>query len=174
MIEFLQSAGPIIYPLAICSLLAGTITIERALALRRSRVLPREIIEVVEAIRPGRDLAVAIDVCRRNPGVFADIMRVGLEQSAQPWEVMRDAVLDVEVDLPAPREGEPPRRRRYTEDRIRERSELVQLAIDARRVHRPDEDSFRYAPLADEPSRVRTPEARANTLSRYAEGYIFI
>ena len=45
MLEFLQDAGPLIYPLALCSLLAGTITLERVYALRRSRVLPKEIIE---------------------------------------------------------------------------------------------------------------------------------
>jgi biopolymer transport protein ExbB len=94
MLEFLQDAGPLVYPLALCSILASTITIERMVALRRSRVLPREIIEVVKAIRPGRDLSLAIDVCQRNPGVFADIVRAGLEHASEPWEVIRDALLD--------------------------------------------------------------------------------
>lgn len=95
MVEFLDKAGPLIYPLALCSILAGTIALERMLALRRSRVLPKEIVEVVEAVQPESDPAVAVEVCRRNPGVFSDIMRVGLEQADAPWEVMRDAVLDV-------------------------------------------------------------------------------
>ena len=46
MLELLQKAGPLIYPLGLCSLLAATITVERMISLRRSRVLPREIIEV--------------------------------------------------------------------------------------------------------------------------------
>ena len=94
MLEFIDKAGPLIYPLALCSLLASTITLERIHALRRSRVLPRAIIEVVEAVRPGRDLSLAVEVCRRNPGVFSDVMRAGLEQADQPWEVLRDGVLD--------------------------------------------------------------------------------
>jgi biopolymer transport protein ExbB len=94
MVEFLQKAGPLIYPLGLCSLLAATITVERLLALRRGRVLPREIIEVALAARPRHDLGLAIDVCRRNPGVFSDVMRVGLELADQPWEIMRDALLD--------------------------------------------------------------------------------
>jgi len=94
MLDFIRDAGPLFYPLALCSLVASTITIERALALRRSRVLPREILEVVRSVRPDRDLSLAIDVCRRNPGVFADIVRVGLEMATQPWEIMRDALLD--------------------------------------------------------------------------------
>jgi len=94
MLQFLKDAGPLVYPLALCSFLAATITLERLLALRRGRVLPREIIEVVEAVEPGRDARLAIEVCRRNPGVFADVMRTGLEHLGEPWEVMRDNILD--------------------------------------------------------------------------------
>lgn len=94
MVEFLSKAGILIYPLGLASLLASTVTIERLIALSRRRVLPREIREVVESVQPGRDVSVAIEVCRRNPGVFSDVMRVGLELAGEPWEVMRDAVLD--------------------------------------------------------------------------------
>ncbi len=94
MTELLSQAGPLIWPLAACSLLATTITIERMISLRRGRVLPSAILEVVRAVKPGQDLSVAIEVCRRNPGTFADIVRVGLEQATRPWNVMRDALLD--------------------------------------------------------------------------------
>lgn len=94
MQEFISKAGPLFYPLALCSLAAAAVTIERLFALRRARVLPREIVEVVGAVAPKRDLALAIDVCRRNPGVFADVMRAGLEHAAEPWEIIRDALQD--------------------------------------------------------------------------------
>ncbi len=86
----------------------------------------------------------------------------------------RDAVLDVEVDLPATREGAPVRRRRYTAERIRARSRLVQLAIDARRAHRPEEAAFAYAPFVDEAPRDSASGSLEAELSRYAEDYIFI
>jgi len=86
----------------------------------------------------------------------------------------RDAVLDVEVDLPATRPGAPVRRRRYTAELIRERSRLVQLAIDARRANRPEEALFSYAPFVDEAPLDRSSESLKAELSRYAEGYIFI
>jgi len=94
LIEFLAQAGPLVYPLGLCSIVATLLTLERMISLRRSRVLPSAIVEVVRAVQPGQDLTMAIEVCRRNPGVFADIVRVGLEQTAQPWNVMRDALLD--------------------------------------------------------------------------------
>jgi len=94
MLEFMLDAGPLIYPLCLCSLLAVAITLERLWALGRHRVLPREIAEVVEAIQPGKDLSLAIEVCRRNPGAFSNVMRKGLELAGEPWEVLRDGVLD--------------------------------------------------------------------------------
>ncbi len=94
MLEFLKDAGPLVYPLALCSFLAATITIERMLALRRGRVLPREILEVVSAVTPERDMSLAVDVCRRNPGVFADVMRAGLENADKSWEIARDNLMD--------------------------------------------------------------------------------
>jgi biopolymer transport protein ExbB len=95
MVDFLDKAGPLIYPLALCSLLASTIIIERLFSLRRKRVLPPEIVGVVEAVRPGQDFALAVEVCRNHPGVFAAVMSVGFERASEPWEVLRDALLDV-------------------------------------------------------------------------------
>ena len=94
MLEFLLRGGPVMIPLALCSVLATAITFERILALRRSRVIPREILHVAEAAHPGKDLSVAISVCERNPGVFSDILRSGLEAANMPWETVRDVILD--------------------------------------------------------------------------------
>jgi biopolymer transport protein ExbB len=94
MLELIAKSGPVFYALALCSLIATVVTIERLIALRRGRVMPRHIVDVVESVQPGKDLSVAIEMCRRNPGVLADIVRVGLEQAERPWDEMRDAVLD--------------------------------------------------------------------------------
>jgi biopolymer transport protein ExbB len=94
MMGLIEKSGPVIYALALCSLIAMAVTIERLLALRRSRVLPQPIIDVVESIQPGKDLSLALEICRRNPGVLSDVMRAGLENADRGWEVMRDAVLD--------------------------------------------------------------------------------
>ena len=91
------------------------------------------------------------------------------------WGFFRhDAVLDVEVDLPATREGEPPRRRRYTEDVVRDHCRLVQLAIDARREHRAGEEPYRYAPFRDEATPRLGAAEREAAPRGYARGTIFI
>ena len=94
MLELIAKSGPIFYVLALCSLIASVVAIERLIALSRGRVMPRHILDVLESIKSGKDLSVAIEMCRRNPGVLADVMRAGLENAERPWEEMRDAVLD--------------------------------------------------------------------------------
>lgn len=94
MLDLIEKSGPVFYALAFCSLIATAVIIERTIALRRSRILPRQIIDLVEAVQPGKDLSLPLEICRRNPGVFSDVMRAGLENADQDWEVMRDAVID--------------------------------------------------------------------------------
>lgn len=94
MLDLIEKSGPVFYALAFCSLLATVVIIERLISLRRSRVLPRQIVDVIEAIQPGRDLGMALEICRKNPGVLSDVMRAGLENANKPWEMMRDAVID--------------------------------------------------------------------------------
>lgn len=94
MLDFLVRGGPVMIPLALCSVVAAVITFERWIALRRGRVIPREILNVAEAADPAKDLSIAITVCERNPGVFSDILRSGLEAAHMPWETVRDVILD--------------------------------------------------------------------------------
>ena len=94
MMDVIEKSGPVFYALALCSLIATVIIIERLMTFRRSRLLPRQILDVVEAIRPGQDIHLALEICRRNPGVLSNVMRAGLENADQEWEVMRDAVID--------------------------------------------------------------------------------
>lgn len=94
MMEVIEKSGPVFFALAFCSVIGTVVIIERLLSLRRSRVLPKQILDVVEYIGPGKDMSMALDICRRNPGVLSNVLRAGLENSDQSWDVMRDAVLD--------------------------------------------------------------------------------
>jgi len=86
----------------------------------------------------------------------------------------RDAVLGAEVDLPATQPGQPPQRRRYADEDIRERAGIVQMAIEARAAHRPDEASFDYAPGLSQAGLCRDEAARSAALRGYRNGTIFV
>ena len=92
--EQLLKGGLMMIPLALSRVVAAVVAFERIFALRRSKVVPPHIAEVAELALPDRDLSVAIEVCRRNPGVFSNILLVGLESSNLPWEHAREAVLE--------------------------------------------------------------------------------
>ena len=94
MMDVIEKSGPVFFALAFCSVIATVVIIERLLNLRRSRIIPKQILDVVEYIGPGKDLAMALDICKRNPGVLSNVLRAGLENADQSWDVMRDAVVD--------------------------------------------------------------------------------
>src|SRR5687768_5804268 len=52
MIEVIKGAGPLIYPLAICSTAAVFIVCERAYALRRAAIMPQDLVDAVINGRP--------------------------------------------------------------------------------------------------------------------------
>lgn len=52
MVDFLQSAGIFVYPLGFCSILGIFIIFERLFALRRSAVLPEDLVEAIVGGRP--------------------------------------------------------------------------------------------------------------------------
>jgi hypothetical protein len=84
----------------------------------------------------------------------------------------RDSVAGVEVEMPRPSHADPLERKCYTDEIIRERARLVQIAIEARAEHRPHERPFAYQPSAGE--RAVNAAERREALRGYARGTIFV
>ncbi len=73
--EWLIGGGPIMIPLLICSVLALAVIIERAINLRRNKILKPEIIQTIEAIRSHDDIPFAISKCEVISGPFSNLLR---------------------------------------------------------------------------------------------------
>ncbi|BBO16332.1 MotA/TolQ/ExbB proton channel family protein [Candidatus Brocadia pituitae] len=73
--EWLIGGGPIMIPLLICSILALAVIIERAINLRRDKILKPEIIQTIKAIRSQQDIPVAISKCEVISGPFSNLLR---------------------------------------------------------------------------------------------------
>lgn len=86
----------------------------------------------------------------------------------------RTSVAGVEVQMPRPAPDMPAETKRYTDEVIRERARLVQLAIEARAAHRPEERAYAYGPVAGEPPVGVDDAERAQALRGYARGTIFV
>jgi biopolymer transport protein ExbB len=96
LIEIFDAGGPVMWPLAICSLVALAIIIERAINLRAARLLNPGVVERITGLAEGGRLDRAIEACRQSPGIYTNIVMAGLEVAArgERESVSKEAVAD--------------------------------------------------------------------------------
>ncbi len=71
LMEFLQSGGPVMVPIALVSLVALTVFLWRLAMLRQSRIAPRSfVVEIEDLVKQGRH-ADALTVCRKQDSIAA-------------------------------------------------------------------------------------------------------
>ncbi len=94
--DFILKGGPMMIPLAICSLVALAVIVERVISLRRSRVIPPGFIEGLKAeMKNGtEDHVRAVDFCQRNGSPIANILAAGIRKLAKPVEVVEKHIQD--------------------------------------------------------------------------------
>ncbi|MBN1481289.1 MotA/TolQ/ExbB proton channel family protein [candidate division KSB1 bacterium] len=91
---YLARGGIIMIPLLLASILALAIVIERALGLRRNKVLIPEIVRVVEELNSVDDIKLASRMCEKNSGAFANIILTGLQNRDLSAEEVRELLVD--------------------------------------------------------------------------------
>ncbi len=92
--EIFEQGGLIMYPLTLCSVLALAITLERVFSLRRRRIIRAEIVSVIESIQGPEDVGLALTVCRKYAGPFANVMHAGLDNRYRPMDEIKETILD--------------------------------------------------------------------------------
>jgi biopolymer transport protein ExbB len=83
LIEIFKAGGPVMWPLALCSLVSLAIIIERSVNLRVSRILNPGVVERITGLAEGGSLERAIDACRQSPGIYTNIVTAGLEVASR-------------------------------------------------------------------------------------------
>ncbi|MHC4307667.1 MAG: MotA/TolQ/ExbB proton channel family protein [Planctomycetota bacterium] len=92
--EWLMGGGPIMIPIFLCSIVAVAVVLERAVSLRKSRILRPELIEVIEAIRGPEDIAVVYNRCNVLKGPFSAIIKRAISNTQLSRE---EKVLDIQA-----------------------------------------------------------------------------
>ena len=92
--QFLVRGGIMMIPLAICSILGLAIIIEKTLSLRRKKVIVPEIVNVLDNIKGLNDIGLALAICEKHEGSFANIIKVGLENRNLPKDEIKEALND--------------------------------------------------------------------------------
>jgi biopolymer transport protein ExbB len=83
------------YPLALLSVVAVAVVIEKLVALRASRVIQNEVVSCIESIRSPADIPLALKICERFSTPFANIIRTGLVEAGRPISIVRQEMEDV-------------------------------------------------------------------------------
>ncbi|MDH3217441.1 MAG: MotA/TolQ/ExbB proton channel family protein [Candidatus Krumholzibacteria bacterium] len=86
--------GPVMFPLALLSILGVGVVIEKLFSLRNKKVLTQEIIHCIEALRSPSDIPMAIRTCDRHKSPLANILRAGLEEADSPVADVRMVMED--------------------------------------------------------------------------------
>jgi len=94
MIDVLISGGPVMVPLALLSLLALAIILERLWALRRKNFLDETMRSTLSQLLVRRDFGHTDEYCRRHPGPFTQLVSMLVEHRDAPYEELREVLED--------------------------------------------------------------------------------
>lgn len=94
MLEIITKGGVLIYPLILCSILAVGVILERLIALRQSKILPREIVKLIENYSDDHDAKLILRVCEQNGGVLARVVQAAVKNRYLNREELKEVVQD--------------------------------------------------------------------------------
>jgi biopolymer transport protein ExbB len=92
-LDFVLKGGWPMVPIGICSLVAMAIIIERAMVLRRGRVVPRGFVNRLNEV--AHDRAKAMELCRQNRSPIARILGEAVKRQGEPQDRLEKHVEDV-------------------------------------------------------------------------------
>ncbi len=94
MIELFERAGIMMYPLALASLIALAFIIERAISLRKRKILVPEILSVVNNFSSLKDIDLAKTICEKYEGPLPNVIKLGLQNYHLPKSEIKEILED--------------------------------------------------------------------------------
>jgi biopolymer transport protein ExbB len=81
MVEIFERGGIMMYPLAIASVIALAIIIERFISLQKKKIVIPEIINVIEQFKTLKEVELVRSICAKYSGPLPGLIEVGLENN---------------------------------------------------------------------------------------------
>ncbi|KAA3609787.1 MAG: MotA/TolQ/ExbB proton channel family protein [Calditrichaeota bacterium] len=94
MLELFERGGIMMYPLLLASVIALIFIIERAIALRKRKIIIPEIISVVDNFKTEKDIEFAKNVCTKYNGPLPNLINIALENNESPKAEIRELLED--------------------------------------------------------------------------------
>ena len=95
MYEFLIKGGPLIIPIAICSVVALGVFMERLWSLKRGRIIPESFVSRIEDLISEHRVADALLLCQESNNPMANIMAAALKTAQRQRSVIKEFVEEV-------------------------------------------------------------------------------
>ncbi|MBS0262005.1 MAG: MotA/TolQ/ExbB proton channel family protein [Planctomycetes bacterium] len=94
--EIFIAGGPMMWPLAACSVVVLMFTIERLVVLRRRRVIPHDFVtRFLEHVQSGQiDRSGALALCEQNASPIAEVFAHGVRKWGKPSVEVEQAIID--------------------------------------------------------------------------------
>ena len=94
MLDLFEHGGIMMYPLVLASVMALVFIIERALALRKRKIIIPEIISIVENFSSEKDIEFAKNVCSKYNGALSNLVKIALDNYTLPKQEVRELLED--------------------------------------------------------------------------------
>ncbi len=92
LFQILVKGGVMMIPIALCSVIAVAILIERLISLRKIQINARTFVLQVKNLLLRHQIDEAIMLCKQTPGPIASITKAGLLKHNRPREEIKDAI----------------------------------------------------------------------------------
>ncbi|MDZ7619996.1 MAG: MotA/TolQ/ExbB proton channel family protein [Patescibacteria group bacterium] len=94
--EIILWGGPLMIPIALCSLMLVAVALERAISLRRSRVIPKPFTKrFLQQLRDGElDRERALELCRENGSPVAEVFAAAARKWGRASVEVEQAIID--------------------------------------------------------------------------------
>jgi len=95
LLYFFQVSGWTMYGIAVCSVMALAVFLEKLWSLRRGRILPKNLpIEVEDLVRRNK-VSEAVTACKKDESPLAKVIQAGLENAGRSRERIKEIVIEV-------------------------------------------------------------------------------
>lgn len=95
MYDFVVKGGVLMIPIALCSIIALAIFLERLWSLRRSRVIPRDFLIEIEDLIRREKIPEAITRCRKDNSSMANIIMAGIRNFGKRREIVKESIEEI-------------------------------------------------------------------------------
>ncbi len=95
MYDFVVKGGVLMIPIALCSIIALAIFLERLWSLRRSKVIPRDFLIEIEDLIRREKIPEAITRCRKDNSSMANIIVAGIRNFGKRREIVKESIEEI-------------------------------------------------------------------------------